>query len=167
MGTLVMAGAFLVTGSAGVANAAPAGPERERNSDWRVSRTVSNSTPSAGDTITVSSVFERRWGVATLQVVKDIHPSCLELVPGSVAFRGSTVPENRIQVEQDDPAEPGFGFVRVTGINHALWAAGSSWQSASEFKADYLVSSDCAREVPLQSNLHYGANIQARDFPMG
>ena len=114
LGTLVMAAAFLVTGSAGVANAAPAGPARETNDNWRVSRTVSNSTPSAGDTITVSSVFERRWGVAALQVVKDIHPSCLELVPGSVSFRGSTVPANRTQVEQDDPAEPGFGFVRVT-----------------------------------------------------
>lgn len=167
LGTLVMAGAFLVTGSAGVANAAPAGPEREINDNWRVSRTVSNSTPSAGDTITVSSVFERRWGVATLQIVKDIHPNCLELVPGSVSFRGSTVPANRIQVEQDDPAEPGSGFVRVTGINHGLWAALGSWQSASEFKADYKVTAACERDVPLRSNLHYGASIESRDFPMG
>lgn len=168
LGTLVMAGAFLVTGSAGVANAAPAGPERETNGDWRVSRTVSNSTPSAGDTITVSSVFERRWGGATLQVVKDIHPSCLELVPGSVTFRGSTVTTNRIQDEQNDPSEPGFGYVRVTGINYWIeGAAGSGWKNASEFKADYKVTPDCVRDVPLRSNLHYGANIQSRDFPMG
>src|SRR6478735_2451560 len=68
-----------------------------RTLDWwdgnsHFTRTIDNETPAVGDTVTVTTTFER--GNSTdekLDWVKDHHPTCLTYVPGSATMNGNAV----------------------------------------------------------------------------
>ncbi|WP_245361414.1 hypothetical protein [Rhodococcus sp. PvP104] len=79
---------FAVVAGVGVAGAAPV--TAEFNSDgYKVTRTISNGTPSEGDVITSKTVFKRTAAVHNLYAVRDFHPACMTYVDGSATVNGS------------------------------------------------------------------------------
>ena len=84
----VMAGAALVVGGAGVASAEPVSashqtPGNAVESRFNVTRTVSEGSPTYGDTVTVTTNVERDNWIYLLYEVRDFTPSCFEYVSGS------------------------------------------------------------------------------------
>lgn len=83
----VMAGAALVAG-AGVASAAPVSATATVPGNWfesgfTITRTVSESAPTYGDTVTVTTNVRRDNGGYLLYEVRDFTPPCMEYVAGS------------------------------------------------------------------------------------
>ena len=75
LGTLAMSAAFIVTGSAGIANAASSSQEYgSPNSNWKLTRTIDPTSYQVGDTVTVKAEVQRRWITANLYAYKDLHP---------------------------------------------------------------------------------------------
>ncbi|WP_051919599.1 beta strand repeat-containing protein [Prescottella defluvii] len=106
----------------------------------KFTRTVSNSTPSAGETVTVSTKFERTGGgVEWLWAVKDIHPTCLTYVSGNTS----------------NP-EIAADYTRVAG-NWPVYPNISPRSQTFEFT--YLVGANCARATPLMTTMHYSGGL--------
>ncbi|MDV6207634.1 Ig-like domain-containing protein [Rhodococcus erythropolis] len=149
----VAAGFAAVTGL-GVAGAAPETPGSLtwNANNYEYTRTISNVTPSEGETITVKTVFKRKNIVVDyLYAIKDVHPTCLTYVEGSAKVNGSTR-----SVESK-----GADFVRVKG-SLTEWPLYNNDSKTFEFK--YTVGADCAREVPLDTSVHYNASVTSSDF---
>ncbi len=149
----VAAGFAAVTGL-GVAGAAPETPGSLtwNANNYEYTRTISNVTPSEGETITVKTVFKRKNIVVDyLYAIKDVHPTCLTYVEGSAKVNGST---RSVESKGDD-------FVRVKG-SLTEWPLYNNDSKTFEFK--YTVGADCAREVPLDTSVHYNASVTSSDF---
>ncbi|MBW0294499.1 hypothetical protein ATN37_12425 [Rhodococcus sp. MH15] len=79
LSVFAVAAGFAVVAGVGVAGAAPV--TAEFNSDgYKVTRTISNGTPSEGDVITSKTVFKRTAAVHNLYAVRDFHPACMTYV---------------------------------------------------------------------------------------
>jgi len=136
---VAVAAGFVVTMGVGPAGAA-SGSVTWNDGNSKFTRTVSNSTPSVGETVKVSTKFERTGGVVEwLQAVKDLHPTCLTYVSGNTGG-----PE----VAPD--------YVRVTG-NWPVYPNISPQSQTFEF--NYLVTANCARETPLMTTMHYSGSL--------
>ncbi|WP_241566231.1 beta strand repeat-containing protein [Prescottella agglutinans] len=134
-----MAAGFAATVGVGAAGAAPASVTwNDGNSKF--TRTVSNSTPSVGETVTVSTKFERTGGVVEyIQAVKDLHPTCLTYVSGNTGG-----------------PEIAADYTRVTGS----WPVYPNISPKSQtFEFNYLVNANCARATPLMTTMHYGGSL--------
>ena len=155
LGTLVMAGAFLITGNSAVANAGEVSATQEwryLDGRWRIERHISNSTPTVGDIITVTSTF---WRHSTLRVttsVKDVHDPCLKYVAGSLNRDGTPYPNP--QVANPDPDATDVGYVRVPS-DWSVNAGFANWGSAHRFQLQYEVTEDCLRDTDLVSTIHW------------
>lgn len=92
-GATVMAGATLTALGAGVATAAPVTATGTYSgafaSSFRIDRTVSNSSPTYGDTITVTTRVTRTSALDLLYGVRDHTPTCLERVSGTASGQAS------------------------------------------------------------------------------
>ncbi|WP_433764853.1 beta strand repeat-containing protein [Prescottella agglutinans] len=101
---------------------------------------MSNSNPSVGDTITVSTTFERtNIVVEYIQAVKDLHPTCLTYTGGA-----RSTPE----VAPD--------YTRVAGS----WVVDPNIGPKSQtFNFNYLVTASCARATPLMTTMHYSGSL--------
>ncbi|WP_258195554.1 Ig-like domain-containing protein [Rhodococcus sp. OK519] len=106
----------------------------------KFTRTVSNSTPSVGETVAVSTKFERTGGaVEWIQAVKDLHPACLTYVSGNTSG-----------------PEVAADYTRVTGN----WPVYPNISPKSQtFTFNYLVNASCARATPLMTTMHYGGSL--------
>ncbi|WP_181818941.1 Ig-like domain-containing protein [Rhodococcus sp. AG1013] len=123
----------------GAAGAAPASVGWS-DGNSKFTRTVSNSTPSVGETVTVSTKFERTGGtVEWLQAVKDLHPTCMTYVSGNTSG-----------------PEIAADYVRVTG-NWPVYPNISPKSQTFEF--NYLVGANCARATPLMTTMHYSGGL--------
>lgn len=84
-----MAGAALVVGGAGVASAAEVSASQEYSgafaSKFRVTRTISEGSPTYGDTVTVHTRVERTSLGDLLYGVRDYTPDCFQRVPGTAS----------------------------------------------------------------------------------
>lgn len=95
-GASVLAGSMLVLGGAS-AGAAPVSatvttPGSTVESKFAITRTVSDASPTHGDTVTVTTRVERTTGAYLLYEVRDFTPECMELVPGSAtASKGGDI----------------------------------------------------------------------------
>ncbi|PTR22494.1 Ig-like domain-containing protein [Rhodococcus sp. OK519] len=139
LSAFAVAAGFAVTAGVGVAGAAP-GSVTWNDGSSKYTRTVSNTTPSEGDIVTVSTKFERTGGVVEwIQAVKDLHPSCLTYVSGNTGG-----------------PEVASDYVRVTG-NWPVYPNISPKSQTFEF--NYRVGADCARGVPLSTTMHYGGSL--------
>ncbi|MFE3293465.1 beta strand repeat-containing protein, partial [Rhodococcus sp. NPDC059234] len=136
----------------GVASAASGSVTWDDGSE-RITRTISEVNPAAGDTITVKNVFDRTGGVVEyIQAVKDVHPTCLTYVAGSAKVDGSAQ-----NLESQGP-----DFARVTG-SWALYPSISPNLRTYEFS--YKVGADCARGVALSSSLYYSGTLGSGNYP--
>ncbi|MFM1731429.1 Ig-like domain-containing protein [Prescottella soli] len=116
----------------------------------KFTRTVSNSTPNEGDTVTVSTKFERTNGVGEyIYAVKDVHPACLTYVDGSAKVNGTAR-----QLESQ-----GSDFARVQGTV-VEWPVGAlAGGKPHTFEFSYRVGADCARGVALPTTMHYSGSL--------
>lgn len=116
-------------------------------------RTVSNENPTAGETITSKTVFQRS-SLEYLYAMKDVHPTCWTYVPGSAKVNGSA----------RAPESVGADFVRIEG-SITQWPVYSrnglinprSWT----LEVSYVVGADCARDVPLMTTAHMSGSSGA------
>ncbi|MGW6375553.1 Ig-like domain-containing protein [Rhodococcus sp. NPDC055112] len=130
----------------GVASAAPGSVTWDDGSE-RITRTISDVTPAAGDTITSTTAFDRTGGVVEyIQQVKDIHPPCLTYVEGSAKVDGSPRGLD----------SQGADFAKVAG-SWALYPHISP--NLRTFEFSYKVGADCARGVPLMTTVHYSGTL--------
>ncbi|WFR72785.1 Ig-like domain-containing protein [Prescottella defluvii] len=134
-----MAAGFAATVGVGSAGAAQGSVTWDDGSS-RFTRTVSNSTPAVGETVTVSTKFERTGGVVEyIQAVKDLHPTCMTYVSGNTS----------------NP-EIAADYTRVTGS----WPVYPNISPKSQtFTFNYLVTAACARATPLMTTMHYSGSL--------
>lgn len=146
-----MAGAALVVGGAGVAAAAPA---EWSDGNSKFTRTVSNEAPAVGDTITVSTKFERtNLTDEYLYYIEDHHDSCLTFVEGSARRNGT---EDISQyVRQNSPSAV------IVDRKAPGWLVSDSplWGTTQTVSLNYKVSDDCARETPLNTGMVYSGTL--------
>lgn len=152
LSSIAMASAVVVSGS--VAAAA------ESSVTWTegtsglgvttITRTVSDTNPKVGDTITVTTDFARTTGGRNIHNLKDVHPTCLTYVDGSATVNGEAITSG-LTVQNPDPDYPEIGFAKATGN----WWVGILDENSKSFSFDYLVGSDCTPGAEYTTELHY------------
>lgn len=166
---LTMAAGMAATIGMGAANAAPDTVEwTEKDTvlgvpyNYSLARTISNTTPSPGDTITVETRFSNPPVDWYIETVKDIHNTCLTYVPGSATFNGT--PANNVDPKNPDPAYPDVAYVSAkpdtSKFNNRV---GGKSMAGKTFKAEYTVGENCARDTDLQSTVHFGTSTIDRE----
>ncbi|CAM2813786.1 Ig-like domain-containing protein [Prescottella defluvii] len=158
--TSLALGAFTLLG-AGVAGAAPGSITWDDGSS-RFTRTVSNTAPAVGDTITVTTKFDRTsWVDEFIYNVKDRHPSCLTYVPGSAKMGGS--PTNTDGVVADEGN--GTGYVRASwGVTSWVVQNRPGFHASPEFSVSYKVGQNCARNTALSTGMDYGGSLGSGNY---
>ncbi|MFC7450695.1 Ig-like domain-containing protein [Rhodococcus daqingensis] len=158
--TTLTVGALTLLGG-GVAGAAPASITwNDGNS--RFTRTISNTTPAVGDTVTVTTKFDRTsWVDEFIYNVKDRHPSCLTYVPGSAKMGGS--PTNTDEVNADEGN--GTGYVRSSwGVTSWVVQNRPGFHASPEYSADYKVGPNCPRGTALTTGMDYGGSLGSGNY---
>ncbi|MFE4463322.1 hypothetical protein ACFROC_38735 [Nocardia tengchongensis] len=153
-----VAAAALTLLSTGAAHAAP------DSVTWTdrvasVTRTVSDANPKAGDTITVTTKFERSTGPdLQLNWVKDFHDACLTYVTDSATMNDGTGDK---AVEPYLEMKPGFvaGDFMATSYRVFVKAA-----SPATFTVKYTVGASCTRGTPLSSGTSYQGSLGKGDY---
>ncbi|MGO4204230.1 Ig-like domain-containing protein [Rhodococcus sp. TAF43] len=139
LSAFAVAAGFAITAGVGAASAAPGSITWDDGSS-RFTRTVSNTTPNEGDIVTVSTKFERTGGVVEwLQAVKDLHPTCFTYVSGNTS--GPEVAADYVRVAGNWPVYPNIS------------------PQSQTFEFNYRVGTDCARETPLMTTMHYSGSL--------
>ncbi|MDJ0013408.1 Ig-like domain-containing protein [Rhodococcus erythropolis] len=144
---------FAVVAGVGVAGAAPV--TAEFNSDgYKVTRTISNGTPSEGDVITSKTVFKRTAGVHNLYAVRDFHPACMTYVDGSATVNGSAFRVNEVAADS----------VRLSAgaTEWPMWGG-----DVKTFEFQYRVGADCARGTNLSTTVHFDGTVFVDDTTNG
>ncbi|UKO88119.1 Ig-like domain-containing protein [Rhodococcus erythropolis] len=144
---------FAVVAGVGVAGAAPV--TAEFNSDgYKVTRTISNGTPSEGDVITSKTVFKRTAGVHNLYAVRDFHPACMTYVDGSATVNGSVFRVNEVATDS----------VRLSAgaTEWPMWGG-----DVKTFEFQYRVGADCARGTNLSTTVHFDGTVFVDDTTNG
>lgn len=124
-----------------------------------VTRTVSDATPKAGDTITVTTKFERSTSPdLRLNWVKDFHDACLTYVVNSAKMNDGTGDK---AVEPYLEIKPGFvaGDFMATSYRVFVKAA-----SPATLTVQYTVGASCNRGTPLSSGTSYGSSLGNADY---
>ncbi|MGW6379593.1 Ig-like domain-containing protein [Rhodococcus sp. NPDC055112] len=143
--------------STGTANA------DERRIDWwdgytHFYRTVSNETPAAGETITITTRFERS-SEEKINWVKDHHPNCLTYVPGSATIFSSLTGERRVEPSLE--IKPDFvagDFTAGIFANNPIKFSGDDGANPAIFTVKYKVGENCARGTSLQTGMSYNGD---------
>ncbi|AOW91605.1 hypothetical protein BFN03_00090 [Rhodococcus sp. WMMA185] len=138
VGAMLMTVGFAVTVGAGDAGAAPV-TKSWSDGKSKFTRTISNGNPSPGDTITVSTKFERKVGGAleTIHEVTDVHPQCLNALSVKVDGKSHDI-ANRY---------PQWTQVRGSWTVHPI-----IWEKSHTFEFTYRV--ECGGG-PLTTGMNY------------
>ena len=153
LSVFAVAAGFAVVAGVGVAGAAPV--TAEFNSDgYKVTRTISNGTPSEGDVITSKTVFKRTAGVHNLYAVRDFHPACMTYVDGSATVNGSAFRVNEVSIDA----------VRLSAgaTEWPMWGG-----DVKTFEFQYRVGADCARGTDLSTTVHFDGTVFVDDTTNG
>ena len=153
LSVFAVAAGFAVVAGVGVAGAAPV--TAEFNSDgYKVTRTISNGTPSEGDVITSKTVFKRTAGVHNLYAVRDFHPACMTYVDGSATVNGSAFRVNEVATDS----------VRLSAgaTEWPMWGG-----DVKTFEFQYRVGADCARGTDLSTTVHFDGTVFVDDTTNG
>ncbi|MFF0637667.1 hypothetical protein ACFYTS_34835 [Nocardia sp. NPDC004151] len=124
-----------------------------------VTRTVSDASPKVGDTITVTTKFERSTSPdLQLNWVKDFHDACLTYVSDSAKLDDGTGAKG---VEPYLEIRPGFiaGDFMATSYRVFVKAA-----APVTFTAQYTVGASCTRGTPLSSGTSYLGSLGKGDY---
>ncbi|WP_072691275.1 Ig-like domain-containing protein [Rhodococcus marinonascens] len=145
---VVVAAGFAVALGAGVADAAAnPNPESWSAGNSKFTRTISNVNPNAGDTITVTTKFERKIAVEYIHAVTDVHPECLTAVSAKVDGKSYKIDHK------------GSDSTRVKG-NLTKWPVRPYLSPKSHtFEFTYEVGADCKRNVPLDTGMRYDSSL--------
>ncbi|MGW2661917.1 Ig-like domain-containing protein [Nocardia tengchongensis] len=162
--TTTAAGALALFG-AGVAQA-DAGTITWSDGSSQFTRTVSNTTPAEGDTVTVSTKFERTsWTDEFIYNIKDRHAACLTYVAGSAKMTGNDgdYPYADPEVKADEGN--GYGYVRVSfGVTDWSVQNRPGFHRSPIFTVQYKVGHDCARGAALTSGMDYGGSLGSGNY---
>ncbi|MHD0303159.1 Ig-like domain-containing protein [Rhodococcus erythropolis] len=153
LSAFAVAAGFAVVAGVGVAGAAPV--TAEFNSDgYKVTRTISNGTPSEGDVITSKTVFKRTAAVHNLYAVRDFHPACMTYVDGSATVNGSAFRVNEVATDS----------VRLSAgaTEWPMWGG-----DVKTFEFQYRVGADCARGTNLSTTVHFDGTVFVDDTTNG
>ncbi|ERB54068.1 hypothetical protein N806_23375 [Rhodococcus sp. P27] len=153
LSVFAVAAGFAVVAGVGVAGAAPV--TAEFNSDgYKVTRTISNGTPSEGDVITSKTVFKRTAAVHNLYAVRDFHPACMTYVDGSATVNGSAFRVNEVAADS----------VRLSAgaTEWPMWGG-----DVKTFEFQYRVGADCARGTNLSTTVHFDGTVFVDDTTNG
>ncbi|MFC8932710.1 Ig-like domain-containing protein [Rhodococcus sp. NPDC057135] len=153
MSVFAVAAGFAVVAGVGVAGAAPV--TAEFNSDgYKVTRTISNGTPSEGDVITSKTVFKRTAAVHNLYAVRDFHPACMTYVDGSATVNGSAFRVNEVAADS----------VRLSAgaTEWPMWGG-----DVKTFEFQYRVGANCARGTDLSTTVHFDGTVFVDDTTNG
>ncbi|MDV8003334.1 Ig-like domain-containing protein [Rhodococcus sp. IEGM 1318] len=153
LSVFAVAAGFAVVAGVGVAGAAPV--TAEFNSDgYKVTRTISNGTPSEGDVITSKTVFKRTAAVHNLYAVRDFHPACMTYVDGSATVNGSAFRVNEVAADS----------VRLSAgaTEWPMWGG-----DVKTFEFQYRVGADCARGTDLSTTVHFDGTVFVDDTTNG
>ncbi|KSU72425.1 Ig-like domain-containing protein [Rhodococcus qingshengii] len=153
LSVLAVSAVFAVVAGVGVAGAAPV--TAEFNSDgYKVTRTISNGTPSEGDVITSKTVFKRTAAVHNLYAVRDFHPACMTYVDGSATVNGSAFRVNEVATDS----------VRLSAgaTEWPMWGG-----DVKTFEFQYRVGADCARGTDLSTTVHFDGTVFVDDTTNG
>ncbi|MFD3746212.1 Ig-like domain-containing protein [Nocardia sp. NPDC058633] len=116
----------------------------------RFTRTVSNTNPVVGDTVTVTTKFERTGiPVEYIYSIKDLHPACLTPVAGSAKMSGDPV---QIDTSSSDWIRAEFGITKYPVYPNIS-------PKSQTFEIQYKVGVNCARDTPLPTSMHYGGSL--------
>ncbi|AQA23354.1 hypothetical protein BTZ20_3593 [Rhodococcus sp. MTM3W5.2] len=152
-------GALAIFG-AGVAGAAPGSISWDDGSS-HFTRTISNTTPAVGDTITVTTKFERTsWTDEYIYNVKDRHHSCLTYVPGSAKMIGqSEYPVDNPEVNANE------AYVRAAwGVTDWVVQSRPGFYRAPTFSVAYKVGQNCPRGTALTTGMDYGGSLGSGNY---
>ncbi|AQA24332.1 bacterial Ig-like domain family protein [Rhodococcus sp. MTM3W5.2] len=157
--TTLTIGALALLG-AGVAGAAPGSISWDDGSS-HFTRTISNTTPAVGDTITVTTKFERTsWTDEYIYNVKDRHHSCLTYVPGSAKMIGqSEYPVDNPEVNANE------AYVRAAwGSTDWVVQNRPGFYRAPTFSVAYKVGQNCPRGTALTTGMDYGGSLGSGNY---
>ncbi|MDV8069884.1 Ig-like domain-containing protein [Rhodococcus sp. IEGM 1366] len=145
-----VAAGFVAAAGVSVAGAAPVTAEGNVHG-YQVVRTISNGTPSVGETITVKSVLTRTGSLEYLQQVKDVHPDCLTYVTDSAKVDGSVIGRDKVEVAAD--------YAKISGSWAVYWDGGLINPKYRTVEFSYTVGAGCARGVDLTTELHVSGTL--------
>ncbi|MFD6351205.1 hypothetical protein [Nocardia tengchongensis] len=125
-------------------------------------RTVSNTTPAVGETITVSTKFEQKGSSnETINYVADWHPACLTYVTNSAKMTdnsGDHPAEKNLTIE-DEVISADF-----TTTSYKMVVKPGGVQSPT-FSAQYKVGADCAKQNgALDTGFNYLSSLGYHTF---
>jgi hypothetical protein len=151
-GAVALAAAGVLAMGQGTASAAK-GTYTWSDGNDGLTRTISDVTPTVGETITVWTTIQRNGGVVEyVQAAKDAHPACWQYVPGSAKVKDSA---HNVESQSSGDAN-NQGWQRVTGswpiypnINpRTVW-----------FEFKYVIGADCPKGVPLKGSFFYSGTM--------
>ena len=152
--TAFAAGALALSGT-GVAGAAT-GTTTWADYYTTFTRTVSNTTPDAGDIITMTTKFQRTNGTEEyLYNIKDRHDSCLAYVPGSAKMNDVSV----IPQVVDDGSVPGRDALVSIDFGPNEWVVKNQPAFNPVFSVSYKVGADCVRGRVLVTGMDYNGSL--------
>ncbi|MGB6124705.1 MAG: hypothetical protein WBG47_05050, partial [Gordonia sp. (in: high G+C Gram-positive bacteria)] len=114
-------------------------------------RTVSDETPSVGDTITVTTQFQRKGSDEYIYNYKDATNACLTYVSGSAKWEGGAIGS----VDASKPGE-----VRVEAPSSIAWRVATAgvvwnWGTKRSISIQYKVTPDCATGNGMVTTMYY------------
>ncbi|MFD6221000.1 Ig-like domain-containing protein [Nocardia asteroides] len=149
MAVFAVAAGFAVAAVPGTAAAAP-GTITWNDGNSKFTRTVSNTNPVVGDTVTVTTKFERTGiPVEYIYNIKDLHPACLTPVAGSAKMGGDPV---QLDTSSSDWVRAEFGITKYPVYPNIE-------PKSQTFEVQYKVGVNCARDTPLPTSMHYGGSL--------
>lgn len=152
LGAFAVAAGFAVVAGAGVASAAPA-TISWNDGNTKFTRTLSEAAPTEGQTVTVSTKFERSGVVEYIYTVTDAHPACW------------TVTGAKVDGQTRALAPQGADTARVAGSSIEWPVYPNINPKSRTFEFTYTVGADCARDIALTTGLNYTGSLGAGNYP--
>ncbi|WP_169846778.1 Ig-like domain-containing protein [Rhodococcus marinonascens] len=157
---VVVAAGFAVTVGAGVADAAAnPNPKSWSSGLSKYTRTISNVNPHAGDTITVTTKFERKAGGVFEKVWEfdDVYPACL-------TFESAKVDGKSVDLESQDDDDLESEDADVAQIKGSWFVRPYFSPKSHTFEFTYEVGADCGRNTELKTGMHYDGTLGEGTF---
>ena len=159
----VVAGVSAIAFASAVSVPGIAGADADVTTTWedgnsRFEQTVSNDSPKVGETITVTTSFQRKWADEYIYNVKELAGSCIESVPGTTTWAGKLV------TSKVTTSEPGAeeSWMRVEAPSITAWKVkglGSGWGSKVALTTDFRITNACRAGDVLSTTMHYGGSL--------
>lgn len=143
--------------AAGTAGAAPATVTWTSGADT-YTRTVSDATPTVGETITVSTQIQRTDSTdETVAWFQDTHPDCLTYVTGSakVTDNSGAHPAEPYSIEADRI---------IADFSTTSYKMTASKSQPATFSAQYTVGADCKTDTALTGGIVYNSSADYFTF---